>query len=133
MVECCISVLAGERSGCSDHTHRWFSDHTLITSFLNIQETTFELVCTSCGESSLDITSLCLHSVSQDCRQFLTLLNSKAGMDRRSTICTSIVTSKPRLHVHCSYIIISPPTHSLSLPPSLPPLSLLTQCLLIPV
>ena len=43
MVECCVSVL-GESSGRSDHAHHWFAEHTLITAFMNIHESTFELV-----------------------------------------------------------------------------------------
>ena len=43
MVECCISALR-ESGGRSSHAHRWFSDHTLISAFMNIHETTFETV-----------------------------------------------------------------------------------------
>ena len=44
MVECCISAL-GDSSRRGNHAHRWFSDHNLITAFMNIHETTFEMVC----------------------------------------------------------------------------------------
>ena len=43
MVECCISAL-GDSGGRGNHAHHWFSDHTLITAFMNIHETTFETV-----------------------------------------------------------------------------------------
>ena len=77
MVECCISAL-GDRSGRRNHAHRWFSDHTLITAFMNIHENTFETV----GQSFV-AGSVCVSVPFQDCRQFLTILNRAAGPERR--------------------------------------------------
>ena len=78
MVECCICAL-GESSGRSDYAHHWFSDYTLITAFINIQESTFEMVSFVMIDS--EVVSLCL-ILMQDCREFLTLLNSTAAHHR---------------------------------------------------
>ena len=63
MVECCVSVL-GDKSGRSEHSHHWFSDHTLITAFMNIHEGNFEMVHLLVADNDHTMcVVLCFHSI----------------------------------------------------------------------